>query len=394
MWRHIASNAISFLMVGLFLLGGVILWGRAEYQNEGPLAQAICLQVHRGSNMREVSSDLEEQGAISSGAIFRVGADYEDKTGRLKAGSFLVQPGTSMSDIVDIITKGGASTCGSEVVYRIGVNRVSVQLRELDPATNRFVEQVQFPAGQDNAPALYAEKKAERDTRFRIALAEGVTSWQVVEALKSIDVLDGQIANVPPEGALAPDSYEVRPGDVRGDVLADMQSAQEVLVAAAWEARDADLPIDSPEELLILASIVEKETAIAEERRQVASVFVNRLNQGMRLQTDPTVIYGITKGQGVLGRGLRRSELRAETPWNTYVIAGLPPTPIANPGRASLMAAAQPDSTPYIFFVADGTGGHAFAETLAEHNENVARWRRIEAERGSEAAGGASTGGD
>lgn len=394
MWRAIASNALTFLIVALFLLGGFILWGRAQYQNEGPLAQAICLQVNRGSNMREVSRNLEEQGAISSAAIFRVGADYEDKTGQLKAGSFLVQPGTSMSDIVDIITKGGASTCGTEVVYRIGVNRVSVQVRELDPATSRFVEKAEFTAGEDEAPSLYAQKKAERDTRFRIALAEGVTSWQVVEALKAIDVLEGQIADVPPEGALAPDSYEVRPGDVRGDILADMEAAQEALVAAAWEARDENLPIDSPEELLILASIVEKETGVAEERRQVASVFVNRLNQGMRLQTDPTVIYGITKGKGVLGRGLRRSELRAETPWNTYVIPALPPTPIANPGRASLMAAAQPDSTPYIFFVADGTGGHAFAETLAEHNENVARWRQIEAERGSEAAGGASTGGD
>ena len=133
--------------------------------------------------------------------------------------------------------------------------------------------------------------------------------------------------------------------------------------------------------MLTLASIIEKETGVAEERRQVASVFINRLNQGMKLQTDPTVIYGVTRGEGVLGRGLRRSELRRETPWNTYVIDGLPPTPIANPGLASLRAAVDPDETPYIFFVADGTGGHAFAVTLAEHNANVARWRQIEAER-------------
>ncbi|MCX8226277.1 MAG: endolytic transglycosylase MltG, partial [Sulfitobacter sp.] len=140
--------------------------------------------------------------------------------------------------------------------------------------------------------------------------------------------------------------------------------------------------------------IIEKETGVPEERRQVASVFINRLNQGMRLQTDPTVIYGITKGEGVLGRGLRRSELRAETPYNTYVIPALPPTPIANPGRASLMAAAQPVEEEYVFFVADGTGGHAFAVTLEEHNRNVAAWRVIEAERGAAAAGNASTGGD
>jgi UPF0755 protein len=394
MWRHIASNAVSFLLVGLFLAGGVILWGKGQYTAEGPLDQPICLQVERGSTMRRVSQKLEEQGAVSSAAIFRIGADYTDKADQLKAGSFLVEPGTSMQEIVDVVTKGGASTCGTEVVYRIGVNRVSVQVRELDPATARFVEKAEFTPGADEVPALYQETKAKGDTRFRVAIAEGVTSWQIVEGLRAVELLEGDIAAVPAEGTLAPDSYEVRPGDNREEVLAQMEAAQEVLVAAAWEARDPDLPIETPEDLVILASIIEKETGVPEERGQVASVFVNRLNQGMRLQTDPTVIYGITKGEGVLGRGLRRSELRAETPWNTYVIPALPPTPIANPGRASLMAAAQPEETGFVFFVADGTGGHAFAETLDQHNENVARWRQIEAERGAEAAGNASTGGN
>lgn len=394
MWRNIASNAVTFLIVGLFLLGGVILWGKAEYTSEGPLEQAICLQVDRGSNMRKVSRDLAEQGAVSSASVFRMGADYEEKTGDLKAGSFLVQPGTSMAEIVDVVTIGGASTCGTEVVYRVGINRVSVQVRELDPETSRFVERAEFTLDADDVPEVYTETKEKNDTRFRITLAEGVTSWQVTEALKGVDVLEGEVAEVPAEGALAPDSYEVRPGDDRGEILALMQAAQEVIVAAAWESRAPDLPISSPEDLLVLASIVEKETGVPEERGQVAAVFVNRLNQNMRLQTDPTVIYGITKGEGILGRGLRRSELRQETPWNTYVIDGLPPTPIANPGRASLMAAAQPDDSEYVFFVADGTGGHAFAVTLEEHNQNVARWRLIEAERGADAAGNASTGGN
>ncbi|MFK7834911.1 MAG: endolytic transglycosylase MltG [Sulfitobacter sp.] len=393
MWRHIASNAVTFLVVALFMLGGVILWGQSQYTAEGPLDQAICLQVASGSNMRRVSENLADQGAVTSASIFRIGADYEEKTQSLKAGSFLVQPGMSMADIVDTVTRGGASTCGTEVVYRVGVNRVSVQVRELDPATSRFVERAQFQPGEDEVPALYTEKKAEADTRFRIAIAEGVTSWQIVESLKAMDVLEGSAGDIPPEGSLAPDSYEVRPGDGRDSVIERMRTAQDRRVAEAWEARDPDLPIDSPEELLTLASIIEKETGVAEERGQVASVFINRLNQGMRLQTDPTVIYGITKGEGVLGRGLRRSELRRETPWNTYVIPALPPTPIANPGRASLIAAGQPEDTDYIFFVADGTGGHAFAVTLAEHNENVARWRQIEAERGAAAAGNASTGG-
>ena len=290
-----------------------------------------------------------------------------------------------MKEIVDVITRGGASTCGTEIVYRIGVTRVSVQVRELDPATNRFDELALFTPEVDEVPAAYTQMRDQADVRFRIAVAEGVTSWQIVNAISGIDIMDGIVASVPPEGSLAPDSYEVLKGDDRSALLARMSAAQETLLAAAWEARADDLPIDSPEELLIFASLIEKETGVSDERRQVASVFANRINQGMRLQTDPTVIYGITKGEGVLGRGLRRSELRAATPYNTYVIPGLPPTPIANPGRASLMAAAQPDETPYIFFVADGTGGHAFAVTLDEHNRNVAVWRQIEADRAAAA---------
>lgn len=386
MWRHVAANAITFLMLGLFLLGGLIMWGKSEYSAAGPLSEAVCVQVKSGSTMRRVSKDLADQGAVTSASILRIGADYEEKTGQLKAGSFLIEPETSMRGIVDVITRGGASTCGTEIVYRIGVNRVSVQVRELDPATNRFAELAQFTPATDETPAAYTEMLDQADVRFRIAMAEGVTSWQVVNAIASLDIMEGTVAETPAEGSLAPDSYEVRKGDDRGALIARMQSAQETLLLAAWEARAEGLPIDSPEELLTLASIIEKETGVSGERRQVSSVFVNRINQGMRLQTDPTVIYGITGGEGVLGRGLRRSELRKETPYNTYVIPGLPPTPIANPGRASLMAAAQPDETPYIFFVADGTGGHAFAVTLDEHNRNVAVWRQIEVERDAAAS--------
>ncbi|WP_300014734.1 endolytic transglycosylase MltG [uncultured Roseobacter sp.] len=387
MWRHIASNAVTMLIVLLFLGGGVILWGKGQYEAAGPLDQAICLQVERGSNMRRVSQSLEDQGAVSSAAIFRMGADYAEKTSQLKAGSFLVDPGASMEEIVDIVTRGGASTCGTEVVYRIGVNRLGVQVRELDPQSNRFEERASFTPADEETPEIYTEKKAERDTRFRVALAEGVTSWQVVESLKAMDVLEGSVEELPPEGSLAPDSYEVRPGDDRAEIIAQMQNAQELRVAQAWLNRDENLPIETPEELLVLASIIEKETGVSDERGQVASVFVNRLNRGMRLQTDPTVIYGVTEGKGVLGRGLRQSELRRATPWNTYVIEGLPPTPIANPGTASLEAAARPLETDYVFFVADGTGGHAFAETLDEHNRNVAKWREIEAERANQPSG-------
>lgn len=381
MWRHIASNAVTFLIVAVFLLAGVILWGQREYSAQGPLDQAICLQVERGSSIARVSRNLQDQGAITNARIFRLGADYSEKSDLLKAGSFLIPPGTPMSDIVDIITRGGPSTCGTEVVYRIGVNSASVVVRELDPVTSRYEEKASFNPAEEVPPADYTQVRARNDTRYRVALAEGVTSWQVVDSLSRLEILEGEVTEVPAEGTLAPDSYEVIPGQSRADLLARMTAAQQAILAEAWANRVDGLPLASPEEALILASIIEKETGVAEERRQVASVFVNRLNRGMRLQTDPTVIYGITKGQGVLGRGLRQSELRGQTPWNTYVIEGLPPTPIANPGRASIEAALDPDDTPFVFFVADGTGGHAFAVTLEEHNRNVAEWRRIEAER-------------
>ncbi|SDW27899.1 UPF0755 protein [Ruegeria halocynthiae] len=383
MWRALASNALTILIVGLFLMGGVVLWGQSQYKSGGPLETAICLQVKPGSNMTRVSRNLEDQGAISSGLIFRLAADYADKSQQLKAGSFLVREGSSMEQIVDEITSSGASTCGTEIEYRIGVTRTQTRVRELDPATLDFVEVAAFELGEGEIPEVYDEKRGEADTRYRISLAEGVTSWQIVEALKSIELLTGDVAELPAEGMLAPDSYEVIPGADRNAVLEDMKEKQQLRINAAWEGRQEGLPLNSPEEMLILASIIEKETGLPAERGQVASVFVNRLNQGMKLQTDPTVIYGVTKGQGTLGRGLRRSELRRVTPWNTYVIDGLPPTPIANPGFASLEAAVSPDDTDFVFFVADGTGGHAFAETLQEHNRNVAKWREIEAERNS-----------
>lgn len=387
MWRAVASNGLTMLIVLLFLMAGVILWGQREYTAEGPLDQAICVQVPSGSTMSRISRNLAEQGAITSDTIFRLGADYSDKTQDLKAGSFLVPEGASMADIVDIITRGGASTCGTEVVYRIGVTRAQVQVRELDPATNRYVEKAEFVPGEDEAPEAFAQVREKADTRYRIALAEGVTSWQVVEELKQVDVLEGEVSEIPPEGMLAPDSYEVRVGDNRADVIAEMQARQEAILTAAWQSRADGLPLASPQEALILASIIEKETGTPEERGVVASVFTNRLEAGMPLQTDPTVIYGITQGRGILGRGLRRSELRAETPWNTYVIRGLPPTPIANPGRASIEAAVNPDNTDFIYFVAktlDPADGHNFAVTLDEHNENVAAYRRLEAERAND----------
>lgn len=384
MYKSLASNGLTILIVVLLAAAWGVNWGNRQFTAEGPLSQAICLQVRSGATMSSVSKDLVQREAISSAQVFRIGADYTDRASKLKAGSFLVPAKASMDEIIHTITAGGRSTCGAELNYRIGVLRARVVIRELDPATNKYEDVAAFEPGVDAVPAAYTEALDDTDIRFRITLAEGATSWQMIESLKKVEFLTGVVEEVPAEGSLAPDSYEVVKGSDRAALVERMRDAQAKRLADLWSSRASDLPLETPEEALILASIVEKETGLAEERRQVASVFINRLNRGMKLQTDPTVIYGITKGEGALGRGLRQSELRGATPYNTYVIEGMPPTPIANPGRESIEAALNPDSTPFIFFVADGTGGHAFAETLEEHNKNVAEWRKIEAQRASE----------
>jgi UPF0755 protein len=384
MWRSVASNALTLFIVILIALAALVAWGRNEFFAAGPLAEPICLQVERGASLSAVSRNLEERGAISDARIFRIGAEYADRADALKFGSYMVPAAASMSEVLEAITSSGRSTCGRDLNYRIGVTKSDVVLSELDLASNSLTEVARFDAGADPLPPEYLEVSDDPALALRITVAEGVTSWQIVDALKKADFLQGSLETVPPEGSLYPGSYEVERGTERGAIIAEMTEKQAAVLAEAWATRAEGLPYDTPEEALIMASIIEKETAVAEERGQVASVFVNRLQQGMRLQTDPTVIYGITKGEGVLGRGLRQSELRRETPYNTYVIDGLPPTPIANPGVEAIRAAVNPDKTDYLFFVADGTGGHAFARTLDEHNENVARWRAIEAEQGAE----------
>jgi UPF0755 protein len=326
MMRHVAANALSFLIVGLVLLLGLIGWGQSQFRAHGPLEEPLHFEVERGAGLSAVSAALEDAGAIRNGTVFRIGARYAALDEGMKFGEYEIPAGASMQEILELLNRGG-----------------------------NFVRRVVVP--------------------------EGFTSWQVVELVRRRPELSGEIAEVPPEGSLAPAAYDVQRGDDRQALIDRMKAEQARLLNEAWEARDPDVPLESPDELLTLASLVEKETGQEEERGLVASVFVNRLNRGMRLQTDPAVIYGITEGRGALGRGLMRSELVRATPYNTYVIEGLPPTPIANPGKAALQAAADPAASDYLYFVADGSGGHAFAETLEEHNENVAAWRKLEAER-------------
>lgn len=381
MWKHIASNALTVLIVGIIALAGVIGWGQNAYVSEGPLEEAIFFEVPRGASLTAVSRDLEEAGAIKNGTVFRLGARYSERDGDLKFGNYEIPAGSTMGEILDIVTAGGPSTFRYTSTFIVRSQGAETRVRERIPGQEALAEVATFAAGEPLPEAYAALVEANTPMIYRVSIAEGLTSWQITEGLKAAHFLSGEIEELPPEGALAPDTYEVTRGTDRATLLGLMAAAQERVLANAWENRQEGIPVNSPEEAMILASIIEKETSVPDERGLVASVFTNRLRQGMRLQTDPTVIYGVTNGQGVLGRGLRRSELRRETPYNTYVISGLPPTPIANPGRAAIEAAVNPLDSPYIFFVADGTGGHAFSVTLDEHNQNVRRWRQIEAER-------------
>ncbi len=295
----------------------------------GPLAQETAVDIPRGAGAAGIAQRLADAGVISEPMLFRLSARISDEGGSLKAGEYLFPAGISMQDAFRKIANG-------EVIQR------------------------------------------------RLTLAEGLSALAVRGMLDQAEGLEGETPEALAEGWLAPDTYFYLKGESRAAVVARMEAAQKRILDELWADRAADLPIATKEEALILASIVEKETAVAAERGRVAGVFVNRLRKGMRLQSDPTVIYGVAQGAD-LGRGLRRSELDAPTPYNTYAVAGLPPTPIANPGRDSIAAVLNPLATKDLYFVADGSGGHAFAETLEQHNANVRRWRQIERDRAAPA---------
>ncbi len=324
--RNVAANALSVLVVlGIVLLVAIGV-AKREFTAPGPLEEDVLVQVPKGADIRGTSRLLAENGAIDNAMLFRLGARYRGEARAIRYGEYRIPARASMEEILAMMVRGDT------VVHRITV-------------------------------------------------AEGLTSWEVVELLRGNDVLTGEIEEVPPEGRLAPETYHVERGQTRAEVIQRMRALQDEILSEAWQEGETDSPLETPEEVLILASIVEKETGVPEERARVASVFLNRLRRGMKLQSDPTVVYGITEGKGPLGRGLRQSELERRTPYNTYVIAGLPPTPIANPGREAIMAVVNPAETDFLYFVADGTGGHVFAKTLAEHKRNVREWRQIEQER-------------
>jgi len=327
---------LNFIMTMLLLVCIAALaaywYGKTEFEAPGPLDQTAAFMVADGAGFNQIASGLEQRGIISDQRIFRIAgkAVLEDDT--LKAGEYEIKARASMKQILE-------------------------------------------------------QMRAGKSILHNLTIPEGYTTHQVIERMLENEMLTGDLpSELPGEGDLLPETYKFSRGTERADILKQMTRAQTRALNQIWERRDPDLPLKTKEELVILASIVEKETARADERPRVASVFYNRLAKGMRLQSDPTVIYGVFGGEGKPSdRPIYKSDLEKETPYNTYVINGLPPGPIANPGRESMEAVANPSRTNDFYFVADGYGGHAFAETLDEHNANVARWRRLMAEEEAKA---------
>lgn len=324
--RHFAANFVNLLIIALLVAGGALLWGKAQFNGAGPLTETKIFEVKRGDALGPVADRLEAEGVISNATIFRVGARYQGQDTNLKFGEYEVGPETSMADVLAVITSG-------------------------------------------------------RGLSYQVTFPEGWSVWRMVERLKEVDDLTGEISELPPEGSLAPNTYAYSRGDTRQSILNKMQIAQVAILDAAWDARAEDLPLKSKEEVLIVASILEGETPVKSELPLVSGVIINRLDRGVPLGMDSTTVYEFTQGDPSKMRDIRRSDLLKDTPYNTRRFAGLPPTAIGNPGKLAIEAAVNPEKTDFMFFVADGTGGHAFAKTLAEHNVNVANWRKIERQK-------------
>ena len=311
------------IVVFFLILGGLFVWQTKVWiYQDGPLSDTAFVIIKKGSGTSAVANDLVEAGVIKKPAIFKLAARIFGLDKKLKAGEYVFSPKISMYDTIKKISNG-------DVFYR------------------------------------------------QITLPEGLTIAQIFDIIDNDEFLSGKITENVAEGELLPETYNFVRGDTKNSIIRQAKKAMQYKLADAWANKQKNLPIKNEKQLLILASIIEKETAVDDERRLVASVFVNRLVKGMRLQTDPTVIYALTQGKKDLGRLLTRKDLNYDSPYNTYKYYGLPPTPICNPGKASLEAAANPEFSNYLYFVADGKGGHNFAKSLKEHNNNVRSWKQI-----------------
>lgn len=314
----------AFILLLAAAVGAFLAW--REFEAPGPLQSATVVLVPKGAGVEAIARELGEAGALERPVIFSTIARLTGAAAGLKAGEYALPAGISPAGILDLLRRG------QTVVHRL-------------------------------------------------TIPEGATVRQVMALVAGAESLAGPMPAEPPEGSLLPETYHFSRGDSRTELIGRMGRAMTRMVDELWAGRDPSIPLRTKAELVTLASIVERETGIAAERPKVAGVFLNRLRRGMKLQSDPTTIYGVSQGLGVLDRPLSRRDLEAEHSWNTYVIPGLPPSPIANPGRASLEAVLRPERTDALYFVADGSGGHAFARTLEEHNQNVAKLRRLERQR-------------
>jgi UPF0755 protein len=317
------SGLLTFVLLGALATVGALAWLLKESRSPGPLAADTVVIIAREDDGGSIADQLERAGVIDSAMWFNILTVLDGNRGALKRGEYAFKAGMSMNEIEN-------------------------------------------------------ELIAHRVVRYKLTVPEGLTSEQVVDRLREDTVLTGEIRETPREGSLMPDTYYFERGDTRLSILSRMSKIQAKTVDEIWKARSPDLPIKSPWEMVTLASIVEKETGKTEERPRVAGVFINRLEKHMRLESDPTIVYGLAQGKGTLGRSITRADLNQSTPYNTYIIEGLPPGPICNPGKAALEAVANPARGKDLYFVADGTGGHAFAATLDQHQKNVAHWRQIE----------------
>lgn len=383
-WFSGASSLLTGCVVFAVLVMLVLSWGIYQAQKPSDLSKAIFFDVPRGAGLDNIAQKLATNGAIQHALIFRLATVYKKQEKLLRYGTFEIPAQASILDIIDILTSNDSVLDRYQVHVMITPNGLQWRLFERvhGPAKRQLMAQ------SDGArpPALYGEWRGRDLVLFyTIAVAEGLSSWQIFTALQQpLDFLNNQSIKdtpLPLEGSLAPNTYAVDFGTDVGALLERMRTKQTAIVNAAWQNRAVDLPLHRKQDVLILASIIEREATLSIEYGLIASVFINRLQRGMRLQSDPTVIYGLTKGQGTLGRGLTKSELQKKTAYNTYVIDGLPPTPIANPGEQAIQAAVNAAKTDYLFFVANGQGGHNFSTTLQQHNANVRLWRAIEAKR-------------
>ena len=323
---RLALRIVYGLLVLAVIFGGILTWGTAEYARPGPLGAAKTVVVPRGAGLDAIAEELTRAGVLADPLVFRLGARLTGADKRLRAGEYAFAAGVSPRQTVALLESG-------------------------------------------------------RTVVRRLTVAEGLTTAEIIAQLRVTGGLDGDLGPLPAEGTLLPETYHFSFGDARRAIVGRMAKAMKTILADAWAARSPGLPLETPGSALILASIVEKETAVPQERARIAGVFINRLRRGMKLQSDPTVIYGLTGGKGPLGRLLTHADLRTPSPYNSYLIDGLPPSPISNPGRASIAAVLNPARTDELYFVADGSGGHVFARTLDEHNRNVARLRKWRSER-------------